>query len=121
MFDKLSGLASMMKQAKELQSKMGSFQDSLKEVVVSGEAGGGMVKVTANGQQTVLSCEIEPTVMESGDREMLEDLIVSAVNQALDNAKQAAAEKMSEMTGGMNIPGLQDAMANMGLGPQGSS
>ncbi len=52
---------------------------------------------------------------------MLEDLVVSAVNQALDNARQAAAEKMAEMTGGMNIPGLQDAMANMGLGPQGTS
>lgn len=120
MFDKIGGLASMMKQAKELQSKMGTFQDSLKEVTVTGEAGGGMVKVTANGQQTILNCEIEAAILESGDREMLEDLVVSAVNQALDNAKQAAAEKMSEMTGGMNLPGLQDAMSNMGLGPQGS-
>lgn len=118
MFKGISGLASMMKQAQELQSKMGTFQDSLKDVTVTGEAGGGMVKVTANAQQAILDCQIEPEIIEAGDREMLEDLVVSAVNQALDHAKQVAAEKMSEMTGGMDLPGLQDAMSNMGIGPQ---
>ncbi|MBL4885353.1 MAG: YbaB/EbfC family nucleoid-associated protein [Planctomycetaceae bacterium] len=118
MFKGITGMASMMKQAQELQSKMGTFQESLKDVTVTGEAGGGMVKVTANGQQAILNCEIEPSILEAGDQEMLEDLIVSAVNQALDRAKQTAADKMSEMTGGMNLPGLQDAMSNMGIGPQ---
>ncbi|MBR9801835.1 MAG: YbaB/EbfC family nucleoid-associated protein [Rubinisphaera brasiliensis] len=112
MFKGLSNLASMMKQAQEIQGKMGEMQESLKSVHVEGEAGAGMVKVVVNGQQQVVSCQIEPSVLESGDREMLEELFVSAANQALDKSREAASSKMSELTEGMNFPGLQDALSN---------
>ncbi len=114
MFKGLSNIAGMMKQAQEMQAKMTEVQESLKDLQVSGEAGGGMVKVIANGQQEIVSCQIEPTLLETGDREVLEDLFVSAANAALTNAKEAASEKMSEVTQGLNIPGLQDALSNFG-------
>ncbi len=112
MFKGLSNFASMMKQAQEFQSKMGEVQDSLRHVQVTGESGAGMVKVTANGQQQISACQIEPSLLAAGDQEMLEELIVSAVNQALDKSRQAASEKMGELTQGLNIPGLQDALSN---------
>ncbi|TWT61778.1 YbaB/EbfC family nucleoid-associated protein [Rubinisphaera italica] len=114
MFKGLGNLASMMKNAQEIQSKMSDMQNSLKDVIVEGEAGGGMVKVTANGHQEIVSCTIEPSLMETGDKELIEELFVSAGNAAMLKAKEAAAEKMSELTSGMNIPGLSDAMANFG-------
>jgi len=114
MFKGLGNLASMMKQAQELQSKMGEVQESLKDIVVEGEAGGGMIKVVANGHQQIVNCTIEPTVFESGDSEMLEDMIVSATNSALEKAKEAASEKMSEVTDGLNMPGIQDAISKFG-------
>lgn len=112
MFKGLSNFASMMKQAQEFQSKMGDVQESLQSVQVTGEAGAGMVKVTATGKQEIVSCQIEPSLIQAGDQEMLEELIVSATNQALEKARQAASEKMSELTQGFNIPGLQDALSN---------
>lgn len=114
MFKGLSNLSSIMKHAQEFQSKMGDVQNQLKEIRVEGEAGGGMVTVTANGHQEILSCTIEESLMEQGDKEMIEDLCVSATNAALEKAKQASSEKMSELTQGMEIPGLQDMLSNFG-------
>lgn len=120
MFKGLGNLASMMKQAQEFQGRMGEMQERLKDVRVTGSAGGGMVTVEANGQQKILACRIEPSVFEGGDRELLEDLLVSAVNQAQEKAREQAAEEMSKLAGGLNLPGLGDALSQMGLGSPGA-
>ncbi len=107
------GMANLMKQAQKMQQKMAEAQEKLGEVTVEGSSGGGMVTVKANGKQEVLSVKIEEEVMDD-DVEILEDLIVAAVNQALSKANEAAQEKMNEAAGGMlgnlppgmNIPGM---------------
>lgn len=96
----------MMRQVQKMQAEMEKVQESLKELTVEGTAGGGVVKVKANGQQEILSIEIQPDVVDPDDIEMLQDLITAAVNEALRDAKDIASEKMGEVTGGMNIPGL---------------
>jgi len=107
------GMANLMKQAQKMQQKMAEAQEHLGDITVEGSAGGGMVTVKANGKQEVLSVSIEEEVMDD-DVEILEDLIVAAVNQALTKAGEAAQEKMNEAAGGMlgnlppgmNIPGM---------------
>lgn len=110
----LGNLASLWKHAQELQGRMGEMQEQLGHLRVEGSAGGGMVKVEASGHQKILGVTIEESVLE--DREMLEDLLVSAVNQALEKARESAAEEMSKMTGEMDLPGLDQALAQLGLG-----
>jgi len=112
----LGNMASMMKQVQEMQGRMGDIKEKLGELKVEGSAGGGMVTVEATGHQKILSCQIEKSLCESGDQEMLEDLVVAAVNQELEKAKEAAAGEMSQLTGGMNLPGLGDALSQFGLG-----
>ncbi|MBI3863548.1 MAG: YbaB/EbfC family nucleoid-associated protein [Planctomycetia bacterium] len=116
MFKGLGQFASLMKNAQEIQGRMKEMQEALKRLKVEGTAGGGMVAVEMNGQQQVLSCRIEPALFESRDREMVEDLVVAAVNQALDKVKQAAAEEMGKLTGGLDMPGIGDALSKLGLG-----
>lgn len=123
MFGNLGNIASLLKQApemlrqaQEMQEKMGEMRDSLGKIRVEGAAGGGMVKVQASADQKVHSIQIEQSLLEAGDAEMLEDLLVAAVNQSLDKAKEAAAAEMGKMTGDMNVPGLSDALSKMGLG-----
>lgn len=116
MFKGLMDIASLMNQAREIQGRMGEMQETLKKLRVQGSAGGEMVTVEVNGAQQVLSCRIDPSLFQTSDQEMIEDLIVAATNQALDKAKQAAAEEMSKISGGLNVPGLKDALANLGLG-----
>jgi len=116
MFKELGSLASLMKNAQAMTGKMQAIQERLAERRVTGSAGGGMVSVEMNGHTLVLSCRIDPTLMATGDREMLEDLIVAATNQALEKVKLAAAEEMGQMTEGMNLPGLSDALSKFGLG-----
>ena len=116
MFKGLGNIASIMKQAQEMQGRMKDVQENLSRIKVQGTAGGGMVTVEANGQQKILGCTVEDSLMESGDKEMVEDLVVAAVNQALDKAKQAAADEMANVTGGMNLPGLDEALSKFGLG-----
>lgn len=115
MFGKLGDIASIMKQAKEMQGKMGEVQDRLAQMRIRGSSGGGMVVIEVNGKQDVLGCEIDPVVMD--DREMLEDLVVSAMNDAMAKSRDVAAESMQEAAGGLNIPGLEAAMSQLGLGP----
>lgn len=95
-----------MQQAQKVQSKMESIQKELENLEVEGSAGGGMVIVKANGKQEVLSIKIEPEVI-SEDIEMLEDLVLAAVNQAMSRAQEEAAEQMKKATGGLmgNLPG----------------
>ena len=102
----MKGMGNMMKQAQKLQSQMLKLQEEMAEKTVETTAGGGMVKVVANGKQQVIEVKIEKEVVDPEDIEMLEDLIVAAVNQAQEKAQDLAADKMSGLTGGLNIPGL---------------
>lgn len=96
----------LMQQAQGLQAKITALQEELAEKTVIGSAGGDMVKVEASGTQEIISLEIEEQVLSSGDAELLEDLIVAAVNDALKKSKELAAQEMSKLTGGLRIPGL---------------
>jgi len=96
----------IMKQAKKLQAKMAEMQEELAKKTVESSVGGGMVKVVANGRQEILSIKIDPEVVNPEDIEMLEDLILSAVNDALRRSQQMVSEEMSKLTGGLKIPGL---------------
>ena len=102
----MKGMGNMIKQAQKLQAKMLRLQEELGEKTVESSVGGGMVKVVANGKQEVLSLEIDPEVVDPEDIEMLQDLILSAVNDALSKAQQMVSSEMGKLTGGMNIPGL---------------
>jgi DNA-binding YbaB/EbfC family protein len=102
----MKGLGKMMKQAQQLQSKMFKLQEELAEKTVETSSGGGMVKVVANGKQQLVSIQIEQEVVDPDDVEMLQDLVLAAVNDALNKAQEMVSEEMSKLTGGMNIPGL---------------
>ena len=97
-------MADMFGKIQEMQSKMQEAQEGLKDVIVEAEAGGGMVKVKANGNKQIVSIEMDDDVVDPQDKEMLEDLIVAGVNKALEKAEEASKEKMQEMYKGM-IPG----------------
>lgn len=116
MFKGLGNLAGMMQQAKQLQERMGAVKERIAAMRVEGNAGGQMVRVEMTGDLRVTSVSIEPGLIAMNDREMLEDLVTAAVNQALQKAKDAAAQEMSEVAGGMNLPGMQEALSKFGLG-----
>jgi DNA-binding YbaB/EbfC family protein len=115
MFKGLSGLAQLMKQAQNLQGRVDEIQEKLAGMRVEGSAGGGMVTVEADGQQRLIACRIDPAVLADADSELLEELVVSAVNQAMDKAKAAAAQEMTGALGGVQLPGLDDAMNQLGV------
>ena len=100
------GLGDMMKQFQKMQVRMEEIQAELEKTEVEGTAGGGMVKVIANGKQDILGITIDKEVVNPDDVEMLQDLIVAAVNQARQKAGELQTEKMSELTGGLNLPGM---------------
>ena len=99
-------IGQMLKQMQQLQSKMQEVQSELESTEVEGSSGGGMIKVVANGKNEIVSVVIDPEVVDKNDVEMLQDLIVAAVNQAREKVQEMQSEKMSGLTGGMNIPGL---------------
>ena len=101
------GMGDMMKQVAKMQQKLEEIQKQLAETTVEGSAGGGMVKVMANGNQEIVSIKIEKEVVNPDDVEMLEELVLSAVNQAREKAAELQAQSMSALTGGLNIPGLK--------------
>ena len=113
MFKGLGDLASIMKQAPQMGSMMQDVAQQLKTQRVVGSAGGGMVEVEANGAGDVLRVTIEPSLVENDEREMIEDLIPAAVNQALQKAKQLHADAMKDAAGGLNIPGLNQALGEI--------
>jgi DNA-binding YbaB/EbfC family protein len=121
MFKGLGQIASLMKNAHEIQGRMKEMQENLRRLKAEGTAGGGMVTVEVNGQQQVLSCRIEQSLFDAGDREMVEDLVVSAVNQALEKIKQAAADEMGKLAGGIDMSSLNDTLSQLGLGNNGGS
>ncbi|MBW1726051.1 MAG: YbaB/EbfC family nucleoid-associated protein [Desulfobacterales bacterium] len=102
----MKGMGKMMKQAQQLQSKMLKLQEEMADKTVETTSGGGMVKVVANGRQQILSIQIEKEVVDPDDVEMLQDLILAAINDALIKSQEMATQEMSKLTGGLNIPGL---------------
>ncbi|MBU0985601.1 MAG: YbaB/EbfC family nucleoid-associated protein [candidate division Zixibacteria bacterium] len=100
------GLGNMMKQVQQMQAKMEAMQAELEEARVEGTSGGGMVKVTATGKGDLVAIEIDPEVVDKDDVEMLQDLVLAAVNQAKEKSSELQQEQMSGITGGLNIPGL---------------
>ncbi len=94
----------MMRQAQKLQNEIQRIQDELAERTVEASAGGGMVTVVANGKQDIVSVKIDPEVVSKDDVEMLEDLIVAAVNESRRRAQELAMGEISKVTGGMGLP-----------------
>lgn len=113
MFQGLGNLATLFKQAQQMGGRLEEISAELKTRRASGSAGGGMVEVEVNGLQEVLSCRIDAGLFEQGDRELVEDLVAAATNQALSKARQMHAEAMKSLTGGMELPGLKDALAGL--------
>ncbi len=102
----MKGMGNMMKQAQKLQSQMMKLQEELAEKTVESSSGGGMVTVVANGRQQIVSIQIESEVVDPDDVEMLQDLVLAAVNDALAKAQEMVSSEMGKLTGGLNIPGL---------------
>ncbi|MCU0614589.1 MAG: YbaB/EbfC family nucleoid-associated protein [Desulfobacterales bacterium] len=102
----MKGMGDMMKQAQKLQAKMIKLQEELAEKTVETSAGGGMVKVVANGKQQIVSIKIEKEVVDPEDVEMLQDLILASVNDALAKSQEMVSGEMGKLTGGLKIPGL---------------
>lgn len=104
----MPNMQGMMKQVQKMQEKMAQVQAELEFKTVEAESGGGMVKVTANGKQQVMKIQIDKEVINPADGEMLEDLVLTAVNKALDESQKMSADEMSRATSGMmpNIPGM---------------
>lgn len=102
----MGNMGNMMKQAQKLQAKMLKLQEELAEKTIEGSAGGGMVKAVANGKQQLISVHIEKEVVDPEDVDMLQDLVLAAVNDALQKSQEMVGDEMGKLTGGFNIPGL---------------
>ena len=100
------GMGNLFKQAQQMQQKMARLQEELGQRTVEASVGGGMVSVTVNGKNEVLSLKIEPQAVDPDDVEMLEDLVLAGVNEALRKSQEMISDEMSKLTGGMKIPGL---------------
>jgi len=118
MFKNLAGLGSLLKQAQNIGGQLSNLSEQLKQRRTTGSSGGGMVEIEVNGLMEVLRCSIDEALLKQNDRELLEDLIVGAMNQAVANGKQLHAEAVRDLTGGIELPGLNEAMAKfMGVSP----
>ena len=102
----IGGMGNLLKQAQEMQARMAKIQEELGQKTVQGSAGGGMVQVTVNGQFNLTAIQIEPSVIKAEEKEMLEDLILAAVNDGMRKARDMASAEMAKLTGGFKIPGL---------------
>ena len=101
----MKGFGNMMKQAQEMQSKLESLQQELEKEIIEGVAGGGMVKATATAKGVLKSLAIDDELFKQDEKEILEDLVVAAVNDAKAKGEKLSQEKMSAISGGMNLPG----------------
>ena len=117
MFDNLGNIANLMKNAGKIRESVEKATEALGAVQVEGTAGGGSVSAKVNGRMELLSVRIEPRLLADGDAELLEDLVTAAVNQALMKAREAAAQSMSSIAGGMSIPGLSGLFGPGAGGP----
>lgn len=104
MFPK-GGMGGMMKQAQQMQKKMAQIQSEIEQLKIEGKSGGGMVEVVVDGKKNLLSISLNPEILKE-DKEMLEDLIIVAVNDGIKKVDSISKEKMASVTGGMNLPGL---------------
>ena len=102
----MKNIGSIMKQAQKMQAQMAKVQEELAQRTVEASAGGGMVTVVVTGKQEIMSITIEPEVIDASDKEMLQDLVVAAVNEGLRKSQEMVAEEMKKITGGLQIPGL---------------
>ncbi len=119
MFQGLGNLTSLWKQAGQLGGQLEKLGEELRKRHTTGISGGGMVEVEINGALEVLRCKLDPQLIAQGDRELLEDLFVAAANQAITKAKQLHAEALKDLTGGMQLPGIREALEKLsGVGPQ---
>jgi DNA-binding YbaB/EbfC family protein len=103
---KMKNMGNMMKQVQKMQKQMQQAQEELKDKTVKGTAGGGMVTITANGHKEIIDIEIKPEAVDPDDIEMLQDLVLAAMNDALKQVDELVSKDMGKFTGGMNIPGL---------------
>ena len=99
-------MGNLVKQAQKMQAKIQQLQEELGDNTVTAAAGGGMVSVEANGRQEIISIKLEKEVVDPDDLDMLQDLILAAVNEALKKSQEMVSSEMQKITGGMNIPGL---------------
>ncbi len=113
MFKGLTNLSSLLRQAQEISGRMKGLNQELRGRRTTGSAGGGMVEVEVNGLLEVLGCRVDKQLVEQGDCEMIEDLVTTAVNQAIGKAKQLHVEAMKSMAGGLEVPGLDAALGQM--------
>ncbi len=100
------GMGNLQRMAQQMQQEMARIQAELETMMVDGSAGGGVVKAVVTGKQELVSVTIDPSAVDPADVEMLQDLIVAAVNDALGNSRRVAEEKMAAVTGGLRIPGM---------------
>jgi len=113
MFGKMLELGSLMKQAREFGGRVQEMNEKLKDMRVEGSAAGGLVTVCVNGLQELVSCKIDPAMFQQGDAELLEELIVAAVNDAVEEARVQQAETMQSLTGGMDMGGLSGMLEKL--------
>lgn len=102
----MGNMGNMMKQVQKMQADMARMQEELKEKTVEATAGGGAIRVVVSGAKDIKEIKIKPEVIDPEDVEMLEDLMLACINEALRKADEMVATEMSKITGGMNIPGL---------------
>lgn len=123
MFKGIGNLASLMKQAQQIGGRMQGLNEELRNRRATGTAGAGMVEIEVNGLGELLKCKLDESLIERQDRELTEDLVVAAANQALQKAKELHAEAMRSLAGGMELPGLDEALAKFtgGMTPPGGS
>ncbi len=100
------GMGNLQRMAQQMQQEMLRIQGELEETNVDGSAGGGVVRATVTGKQELVSVTIDPDAVDPSDVDMLQDLIVAAVNDALRSSRELAEQKMSAVTGGLKLPGL---------------
>jgi DNA-binding YbaB/EbfC family protein len=100
------GMGNLQRMAMQMQQEMARVQEELETLTVDGSAGGGVVKATVTGKQELVSVTIDPTVVDASDVDMLQDLVVAAVNDALRQSRDLAEQKMAAVTGGLKIPGM---------------
>ena len=101
----LGDLGNLMKQAQQLQERLSQVQDEVARRTVEASAGGGMVRVVVNGKHEVLKLSLDPSILKE-DVELVQDLVVAAVNEGIRNAQKMVADEMTKVTGGLKIPGL---------------
>ena len=111
MFKGLANFGALLKQAQQLGGQMGQLTEEMRKRRVTGTAGGGMVEIEVNGLMEVLHCSIDPQLLAQNDRELIEDLVVAAVNQAIGKGKQMHADSIRELTGSLPLPsGFREAL-----------